>query len=124
MLSAADGLLFPYREIEASGVLMAAIAHGKAIIASRIGSFAETLTESENALLVPAGDPAALASALERFVASATLREMLTVGVRVLRDEIPSWPEIAQATTSVYEGAQRGWRAEFGAAGAVEIARA
>ena len=35
MLSAAHVIVFPYREIDVSGVLMAALRHGRPIIASR-----------------------------------------------------------------------------------------
>lgn len=100
----ADVLLFPYRTIDASGVLMVALAAGRPVIASRIGNFAELLADGREALLVPPDDPGALADALTRFVADAALRRSLAAGAAALRDSVPSWVEIARATEAVYRG--------------------
>ena len=48
--------LFPYREIEASGVLSIALARGRPVIASRLGNFAEMIEDGVQGLLVPPGD--------------------------------------------------------------------
>jgi glycosyltransferase involved in cell wall biosynthesis len=110
LFTASDAVLFPYREIEASGALMASLAHAKPVIASRLGSFAELLEEGRHGLLVAPGDPAALAQAIERFVADATLRQQLGQGVAALKAAIPSWSDIAAQTIAVYEQASRRWR--------------
>jgi len=96
-------VVFPYRDIDASGVLMAAIAAGRPIIASSIGGFAELLHGANAGLLVPPDDPAALARALGRVIADAELRAQLAAGVRALRDETSSWTDIARATHALYE---------------------
>ena len=44
----AQVLVMPYRDIDASGVLMSAIAAGRPIIASRLGAFAELLVDGEH----------------------------------------------------------------------------
>lgn len=103
----AGAVLFPYREIEASGALMAALAHAKPVIASRLGSFAELLEEGRHALLVPPDDAAALSGAIWRFVDNAALREQLSSGVEELRSAIPAWSDIAAQTVAVYEQASR-----------------
>ena len=46
----ADVLLFPYREIEASGVLMASLAAGRPIVATRIGVFDELLENQRSTM--------------------------------------------------------------------------
>ena len=48
--------------------LFEAMASGRPIVASDLPSIREVLTHEENALLVPAGDPKALASAIERLL--------------------------------------------------------
>jgi glycosyltransferase involved in cell wall biosynthesis len=104
LLSQASAAIFPYREIDASGVLMAVIAAGRPIVASAIGSFAELLRDGEDALLVPPDDPGALALALARFIDDAALRRQLGAGTRRLYAEMPSWAEIGRTTNRLYEG--------------------
>lgn len=95
-------LLMPYREIDASGVLMMALVAGRPIIASNIGNFAETLETERNALLVHADDAASLARAMGRVIVDRALRHGLAAGVRDLRRRIPSWTEIGRSTTALY----------------------
>lgn len=112
LLRDADAMLFPYRDIEASGVLMQAVAHGLPVVASRIGVFAELLEHGRQALLVPPGDAAALASALKKLIAAPAGLETMRQEMRALRDRIPDWPEIAGRTVEVYaQAARRGRRA-------------
>lgn len=114
LFAEAAAVLFPYREIEASGALMTALAHSRPVIASRLGSFAELLEDGRQALLVPPGDVGALAQAIERFVEDATLRDALARGVIELKAAIPSWPDIAAQTLAVYEQAGRRWQMQVG----------
>jgi glycosyltransferase involved in cell wall biosynthesis len=107
VFASAAAVVFPYREVDASGVLMAAIAAGRPIIASDIGGFAELLLGERAGLLVPPDDPAALARALGRVIADAELRAQLAAAVRALRDETPRWTEIARATHALYERVRR-----------------
>lgn len=102
MLARADALLFPYREIEASGVLMAAIAHGRPLIASRLGAFGELIKDGENGFLVEPGDDRALAAAMSLMILQPERREIMAEGMARLRQSIPSWREIARQTAGVY----------------------
>lgn len=114
LFAESHAILFPYREIEASGALMAALAQAKPAIASNLGLFAELLENGRQALLVPPGDAVALAGAMERFVSDAALREKLTRGAAELRASIPEWRDIAGQTMAVYEQAARRWRSQVG----------
>jgi glycosyltransferase involved in cell wall biosynthesis len=100
-------LVFPYREIEASGVLMAGIARSRPVIASKLGSFAELLEDGKHGLLVPPDDPSTLATAMERVIIEVGLVDRLGAGMENLRSSIPAWTDIAQQTTAVYEAARR-----------------
>jgi glycosyltransferase involved in cell wall biosynthesis len=99
----ASVVVLPYREIDASGVLMTAVAAGRPIVATTIGSFAELLSEDSNALLVPPNDDRALAGALSRVITDEALRARLAAGVRKLRDTTPNWDNIGRSTHAVYE---------------------
>lgn len=106
LFGSATALVLPYRAIDASGVLTMAIQAGRPVIASNIGSFAELLDDGANALLVPPDDPSALAVAIGRYVADATLRGGLAAGVRSLRARMPAWTDIGRKTIGVYESAR------------------
>ncbi|HVB69219.1 MAG TPA: glycosyltransferase [Acetobacteraceae bacterium] len=97
--------VFPYREIEASGVLSLAIAHARPILASRLGGFAETVRDGLDGLLVPPGDVAALADAMARFVGDDDFVAACARNVAALADAIPDWREIACRTSAVYRAA-------------------
>ncbi len=61
---------FPHTVVEALAV-------GTPVIATAVGGVPEIVTDGENGLLVPPGDPAALAAAIRRFFAEPELRERL-----------------------------------------------
>ncbi len=68
---------------------------GRAIVASDLPAIREVLTTDETALLVPAGDPSALASALERLVAAPELARRLGTTARQLAPDF-TWIRRAQ----------------------------
>jgi glycosyltransferase involved in cell wall biosynthesis len=100
----ADAMLFPYRQIDASGVLMAALAQGLPVIASRIGDFAEWLRHGREALLVEPGDAPALAAAIATLACSPERLAAMSRAMRQTRAAVPSWDEIAARTATLYEG--------------------
>ncbi len=61
---------FPHTVVEALAV-------GTPVIATAVGGVPEVVTDGENGLLVPPGDPAALAAAIRRFFAEPELRARL-----------------------------------------------
>ncbi|HTI86865.1 MAG TPA: glycosyltransferase [Alphaproteobacteria bacterium] len=110
LLDESTVLVFPYREIEASGVLMAGIARSRPVIASRLGAFAELIEDGREGLLLPPGDDAALATALERVIREPFLLDELATGMERLRTSIPAWTGIAERTVDVYAAARRHWK--------------
>lgn len=69
-LAASDAAVFPVVEPEAFGRgAVEAQAMGKPVIASGLGGYAETVADGETGFLVPPGDPAALAAAIEQLIA-------------------------------------------------------
>jgi glycosyltransferase involved in cell wall biosynthesis len=63
-------------------VLMEGLASGVAVVASEISGIPELVVDGVTGLLVPPGDPAALAAALERLGADRLLRRRLGLGGR------------------------------------------
>ena len=104
----ADGFVFPYREIEASGVFYLVQGLGRWVIASRLGAFAEAIEDGESGRLVAPDDVEALAAALAECV---DLRPTPSTPARVT-----DWATIARATLATYAEARADWIAEGGAA--------
>lgn len=102
ILGAADILAFPYRQIDASGVLMISLGYGKPILASAIGAFAELLRDGEHGRLVPPGDVAALRDALADLLADPARAAAMGENVRSIASGVAGWPEIAGKTLTLY----------------------
>jgi glycosyltransferase involved in cell wall biosynthesis len=91
-----DAFVFPYRQIDASGVYYLVKSLGKWLIASRVGVFAEEDVSSEGlGALVPPEDVPALAHALQRAVETRPCGR--------IQGPRHSWVDIAQATRQLYE---------------------
>lgn len=65
VLDEADCILFPYRQIDASGAYYMAKPLGKWIIASAVGVFADDIVDGQTGALIPPSDSRALAQALQ-----------------------------------------------------------
>jgi glycosyltransferase involved in cell wall biosynthesis len=104
LFDGADFLVFPYRGIDTSGVLMAAIAKEIPVVASNLGCFGEMLQNGEG-VLVPPEEPKALAEALAGLIRSPEKRRAMQAAMQALRADIPSWEQIAAATVAVYRKA-------------------
>jgi glycosyltransferase involved in cell wall biosynthesis len=102
LLAQADAIVFPYREIDVSGVLMAALRYERPIIASAIGGFAELLVDGRHGLLVPPDDAGALSAAMARLCNEPEMRSAMGAAVAELGRAIPSWNEIAARTAEFY----------------------
>ena len=100
-LAAADLVVFPYREIDASGALALAAGLGKPILASSVGVFAQPPAAGLIGA-VPPGDVPALAAALELLVADPLARARLAEGSRRLASSLTGWPAFAEACLGIY----------------------
>jgi glycosyltransferase involved in cell wall biosynthesis len=103
ILAGADIIAFPYREIDTSGVLMAAVPYGKPIVASAIGAFAELLRDGVHGRLVPPEQPQALSVALADLLADPVRARAMGAAVQSLGDTMPSWDDIAGRTLALYD---------------------
>ncbi|MGA1803163.1 glycosyltransferase [Rhizobium sp. HT1-10] len=96
----ADSFLFPYRQIDASGVYFLLKPTGKWMIASDVGIFAEDMQEA-NGTLVPPADVGALAAALADAIERRPAIKITAGG---------DWTSIGEKTLEIYRAAmsQRG----------------
>jgi glycosyltransferase involved in cell wall biosynthesis len=102
-MAALDVALYvPLESDGMSRVLFEYLAAGRPVIASRTGVVPEALTDGVHALLVPAGDAAALADALARLLGNATLRGRLSKAARALALERYSGARLAEALDAHY----------------------
>ncbi|MGH2950686.1 MAG: glycosyltransferase [Solirubrobacterales bacterium] len=73
-----------------------AMSVGRPIVTADTPGIREVLTDSENALLVPPGDPEGLAAALRRLAGDAALRARLGESARRRYEEVGSPPAVAR----------------------------
>jgi glycosyltransferase involved in cell wall biosynthesis len=97
---AADAFVLPSFHEGYGMVYAEAMVHGLPVIATTAGAIPETVPP-EAGLLVPPGDPAALARAVRRVIAQPVLAARLARGARATGLRLPDW---AQATET-WEGA-------------------
>jgi glycosyltransferase involved in cell wall biosynthesis len=101
---AADAFAFPSVKEGFGLVVLEALAAGLPVVASDIPVFAEYLRDGESALLVPPGDPAALAGALHRLAGDPALRQQLAAGGKPLVDRF-TWAASARSHRDIYSAA-------------------
>lgn len=94
LLHSADAFVFPYRAIEASGVLFLVADLQKWMVASDLGAFREMISDGANGALVPPGDAARLADALV-----ASIDRQAAAGPSAP----PDWETIGGMTRAIYE---------------------
>ena len=97
----ADLLVLPHTNVDVSGVLFAGLAFGKP--RSCPTSAACAIVSDHAGLLVPPGDPAALAGAIGGLIADSAERERLAERARAAAAGPLSWDAVAARTQEVYD---------------------
>lgn len=109
LFAVADTLVFPYRQIDASGVYYLTKSLRRWMIASAVGVFKEDMVDGQEGRLVPSEDVAALAAALQEALLQRPMPPSVTTA--------HSWSEIGARTRQVYDRAMQDWKQDH--AGAV-----
>ncbi len=83
LLGEADLLVLPSRAENQPIAILEAMARGLPVVSTRVGAIPEQVTHGESGLIVPPGDPVALADALEALIVSRETRtRMGAAGLR------------------------------------------
>lgn len=101
LIRRADVLVLPYRTVEQSGVLYTGLAFGKPMVLSAVGGFPEVAAHGA-ARLVPPGDEAELAAALNELVASPEERRLLADAAGNAASTYYSWDQIGKSHVDLY----------------------
>ena len=96
--------VLPYLDATQSGVAAMAFAFGRPVIASATGALSEVVQDGKTGLLVPPADADSLARAIRRLTTDHELWNTLAQGAERCANGDLSWTNIAEKTTSVYEG--------------------
>jgi glycosyltransferase involved in cell wall biosynthesis len=86
-------------------VLLEALAHGRAVVATPVGGVPSLVEDGVTGLLVPPGDALALRAAIERLLADKDLRRKLGEAGRARVTELCSWPRVVDETVAAYQTA-------------------
>jgi glycosyltransferase involved in cell wall biosynthesis len=92
-----DTFVFPYRQIDASGVYFLVKSMNRWVIASRVGIFAEDIREGEQGALIPLESPQALAQSMKEAIESQIRPAPLPLS--------GTWLGIGERTKLLYEQA-------------------
>ncbi|HXA54303.1 MAG TPA: glycosyltransferase family 4 protein [Solirubrobacteraceae bacterium] len=97
----ADLVVLPYLEADQSGVLFTALAFGKPLLLSDVGGFPEVAATGA-ARTVPAGDSAALRTALRELLVDPAALAAMADRARAAAAGLYSWRAIAARTLELY----------------------
>jgi len=100
-------VVLPYIEASQTGVVPLAYRHGKPVVATTVGGLPEVVRSGETGLLVPPGDPGALADAISALLLDDAARLRMGVSARAFFETYFDLDAIADATIDAYEAAVR-----------------
>jgi glycogen(starch) synthase len=107
VMSHADLLVLPSLYEELGTVLLEAMQAGLPIVASKTGGIPEVIEDGVNGMLVPPGDPEAIALAIDRLLANRDLVRRLSKGAHQ-RGKDYDWEVLAGRVLRVYRGVTAG----------------
>jgi glycosyltransferase involved in cell wall biosynthesis len=101
LLAGADVAVLPSRYEELGTVLVEAMAAGRPVVAAAVGGIPELVRDGVDGLLVPPGDPVALAGAIDRLIADPALAARLGASGRA-RVAGHDWSLLAGRILGIY----------------------
>jgi len=111
LVAAADCAVVPSRYEPFGLVALEAAAAGTPVAAADVGGLAEIVADGRTGVRFAAGDPAALAAAVDRVLADQVLARRLVRNARAVLAAEHTWAGVATRTVATYELAARQERA-------------
>jgi glycosyltransferase involved in cell wall biosynthesis len=102
LMASAAAVVLPYRKLDSSGVLAAAIGYRRPVVVSDVGSLGEIVREFGAGLVVPPGDEAALGDACARLLSNPAELARAHEGAERAASEL-TWEASAQEHERVYD---------------------
>lgn len=99
----ANIVVLPYLEATQSGVSAYAIGMGRPVVATEVGGLPESVRHNVTGLLVPAGDPLALANSLKLLLSDTKLAQKMAINSWGWGQNELSWHNLAIQTIAVYK---------------------
>ena len=103
-------VVLPYLEATQSGVLAAAFANGRPVVATRVGGLTDAIVDNVNGVLVEPGSEASLADALEALIKDPARLARLSAGAQVSGQTDLDWRPIADDLIADYKAVVPSWR--------------
>lgn len=98
----ADLAVFPYRRIYQSGALQLAYGYGRPVVVTDVGGLGEIVQRDRSGLVVPPGDPKALAMGIQRLFQDGVAAEEMGRRGRLAAETSYSWQAVARDIIGIY----------------------
>ena len=95
-------VVLPYTEASQSGVIPIAYLFGKPVIVTNVGSLPEVVDDGKTGIVIPPGDPKALAQAVINIMKSNKLKSYMGEMAHKKANGDLSWSNISDLTSRVY----------------------
>ena len=97
-------VILPYTDATQSGVVSAAVAAGRPVVAYAVGGLPDSVADGVTGLLAPGGDLPALTEATARLLQEPALSAALSRGVAAAASAGFAWETVVETLSPVYEG--------------------
>lgn len=99
----ADLVVLPYKHIYHSGIIHLAYSYGKAVLATNVGDFSETIVQNKSGYIAHENTPEAFADDLLKLAEDENALEDMGKFARNLSSSKYSWLDIGRQTVEVYK---------------------
>ena len=99
----ADLVVLPYKHIYHSGIIHLAYSYGKAVLATNVGDFSETIVQEKSGYIVPENTVESFANHLLKLAENEELLPGMGAYARNLSSSKYSWTDIGKKTEAVYK---------------------
>jgi glycosyltransferase involved in cell wall biosynthesis len=101
-LQGAALVVAPYKDATQSGIVAAAFANGRPVVASKVGGLPEMIVDGVNGRLIPPEDPKSLARAVSELLSDSQALEAMSTAAARTAETALAWNGIAADTYQKY----------------------